>query len=77
MQRISSTLSAKILIKSKNSCCNYVANNNCEYPVNKQQSMIYKSQSLLNSKSQNLSILYWPQQATPFPNNQKVSTQTS
>ena len=54
-----------------------MANNICEYPANKQQSMIYKSQSLLNSNSQNLSILHWPQQATPFENNQKVSTQTS
>ena len=81
MQRISSALSGSfceysmnILIKSKNNCCNYVANNNCEYPANKQQSMIYKSQSLLNSNNQNLSIFYWPQQAKPFENNQKVST---
>ena len=50
MQGISSSLSANILIKSKISCCDYVVNNNCEYPANKQQSMIYKSQSLLNSK---------------------------
>ena len=50
---------------------------NCDYPADKQQSMIYKSQSLLSSNSQNLSILHWPQQATPVENNQKVSTQPS
>ena len=36
MQRICSEYSANILIKSKNRCCEYVANNNCEYPANKQ-----------------------------------------
>ena len=50
IQRSSCDYSAKILIKSKNSCCNYVANNNCEYSVNTQQSVIYKSQNLLNLK---------------------------
>ena len=45
--------------------------------MNKQQSMIYNSQSWLNSNSQIFSILHWPQQATPFENIQKVSTQTS
>ena len=37
MQRIFCDYSANILIKSKNRCCEYAANNNCEYPANKQR----------------------------------------
>ena len=35
--RIFCEYSAIILLKRKNRCCEYVANNNCEYPANKQR----------------------------------------
>ena len=55
-----------------------IANIPCEQAaINDQKLIFYKSQSLLNSNKQNLSILHWPQQATPFENNEKVSSQTS
>ena len=82
MQQISSALSANILrtfyskvkvavaIMWRTIIANILRTSSYQWSED-----FYKSQSLLNSNKQNLSILHWPQQATPFENNEKSKEQ--